>query len=63
VLEGLIAGITAAKGYGAGVAVASFIAELTEGRMSPPLDRRGHGPPAASSWAGTHSVSGEGSAP
>jgi uncharacterized membrane protein len=40
VLEGLIAGITAAKGYGVGVAVAWFIAELTEGRMSPPGPKR-----------------------
>ena len=33
-LQGLIAGITAAIGYGVGVAVAWFVAELTESRMS-----------------------------
>ena len=34
VLQGLIAGITAAIGYGAGVTVAWFVAELTETRLS-----------------------------
>jgi uncharacterized membrane protein len=34
VLQGLIAGITAAIGYGVGVTVAWFVAELTESRMS-----------------------------
>src|SRR5918997_3391044 len=33
-LQGLIAGITAAIGYGVGVAIAWFVAELTESRMS-----------------------------
>jgi uncharacterized membrane protein len=35
VLQGLIAGITAAIGYGVGVTVAWFVAELTESRLSP----------------------------
>jgi uncharacterized membrane protein len=34
VLQGLITGITAAIGYGAGVTVAWFVAELTESRIS-----------------------------
>ena len=34
VLQGLIAGITAAIGYGVGVTIAWFVAELTESRMS-----------------------------
>ena len=34
VLQGLIAGITAAIGYGVGVTVAWFVAELTESRLS-----------------------------
>jgi uncharacterized membrane protein len=40
VLQGLIAGITAAIGYGVGVAVAWFVAELTESRMSRGLRHR-----------------------
>lgn len=40
VLQGLIAGITAAIGYGAGVTVAWFVAELTESRLSPGFRRR-----------------------
>ena len=40
VLQGLIAGITAAIGYGAGVTVAWFVAELTESRMSPGFRHR-----------------------
>jgi uncharacterized membrane protein len=40
VVQGLIAGITAAIGYGAGTTVAWFVAELTEGRMSPGFRRR-----------------------
>lgn len=40
VLQGLVAGITAAIGYGAGVAVAWFVAELTESRLSPGFRRR-----------------------
>src|SRR5688572_7818190 len=34
VLQGLIAGVTAAIGYGVGVTVAWFVAELTESRLS-----------------------------
>ena len=34
VLQGLIAGVTAAIGYGGGVTVAWFVAELTESRLS-----------------------------
>src|SRR3954452_4377533 len=40
VLQGLIAGITAAIGYGVGVTVAWFVAELTEHRMSVGSRRR-----------------------
>ena len=40
VLQGLIAGITAAIGYGVGVTVAWFVAELTESRMSAGFRRR-----------------------
>jgi uncharacterized membrane protein len=40
VLQGLIAGITAAIGYGVGVTVAWFVAEVTEGRMSPGFRHR-----------------------
>jgi uncharacterized membrane protein len=40
VLQGLIAGITAAIGYGAGVTVAWFVAELTESRLSRGFRRR-----------------------
>ncbi|HLM06852.1 MAG TPA: alpha/beta-hydrolase family protein [Blastococcus sp.] len=40
VLQGLIAGITAAIGYGLGAAVAWFVAELTESRMSAGFRRR-----------------------
>jgi uncharacterized membrane protein len=40
VVEGLIAGITAAIGYGAGVTVAWFVAELSESRLSPGVRRR-----------------------
>jgi uncharacterized membrane protein len=40
VLQGLIAGITAAIGYGVGVTVAWFVGELTESRMSPGLRHR-----------------------
>jgi len=40
VLQGLIAGITAAIGYGAGVTVAWFVAELTESRLSPGFRHR-----------------------
>jgi uncharacterized membrane protein len=40
VLQGLIAGITAAIGYGAGVTVAWFVAELTESRLSAVFRRR-----------------------
>jgi uncharacterized membrane protein len=40
VLQGLIAGITAAIGYGVGVTVAWFVAELTESRMSAAFRRR-----------------------
>jgi uncharacterized membrane protein len=40
VLQGLIAGVTAAIGYGVGVAVAWFVAELTESRMSRGFRRR-----------------------
>ncbi|WP_244524426.1 alpha/beta hydrolase [Trujillonella endophytica] len=39
-IQGLIAGITAAMGYGVGVTVAWFVAELTEGRMSAVVRRR-----------------------
>src|ERR671939_1578640 len=39
-LQGLIAGITAAIGYGLGVTVAWFVAELTESRMSARFRRR-----------------------
>src|SRR5688572_32579034 len=40
VLQGLIAGVTAAIGYGVGVAVAWFFAELTQSRMSAGFRRR-----------------------
>src|SRR4051794_41699035 len=40
VLQGLIAGITAAIGYGLGVLVAWFVAELTESRLSPAFRHR-----------------------
>jgi uncharacterized membrane protein len=40
VLQGLIAGITAAIGYGVGVTVAWFVAELTESRLSPGFRHR-----------------------
>jgi uncharacterized membrane protein len=40
VLQGLIAGITAAIGYGVGVTVAWFVAELTQSRLSPGFRRR-----------------------
>ncbi|WP_206340116.1 alpha/beta hydrolase [Blastococcus litoris] len=40
VLQGLIAGLTAAIGYGVGVAVAWFVAEVTESRMSAGFRRR-----------------------
>src|SRR5687767_8464582 len=40
VLQGIIAGITAAIGYGLGVAVAWFVAELTESRLSAGFRRR-----------------------
>jgi len=40
VIQGLIAGITAAIGYGVGTTVAWFVAELTESRMSPGFRRR-----------------------
>ena len=40
VLQGLIAGVTAAIGYGVGVTVAWFVAELTESRMSAGFRRR-----------------------
>jgi uncharacterized membrane protein len=40
VIQGLIAGITAALGYGVGATLAWFVAELTEGRMSPGFRRR-----------------------
>src|SRR4051812_36158185 len=40
VLQGLIAGVTAAIGYGVGVTVAWFIAELTDSRMSAGFRRR-----------------------
>src|SRR3954465_9324074 len=39
-LQGLIAGIAAAIGYGVGAAVAWFVAELTESRMSAGFRRR-----------------------
>ena len=40
VLQGLIAGITAAIGYGVGVTVAWFVADLTESRLSPGFRHR-----------------------
>jgi uncharacterized membrane protein len=40
VLQGLIAGITAAIGYGVGVTIAWFVAELTESRLSAGTRRR-----------------------
>jgi len=40
VLQGLVAGVTAAIGYGVGVTVAWFVAELTESRMSAGFRRR-----------------------
>jgi uncharacterized membrane protein len=40
VLQGVIAGITAALGYGAGTSVTWFVAELTTGRLSPGSRRR-----------------------
>jgi uncharacterized membrane protein len=39
-LQGIVAGITAAIGYGVGVTIAWFVAELTEGRLSPGARRR-----------------------
>src|SRR5687767_3502757 len=39
-LQGIVAGITAAIGYGVGVTVAWFVAELTESRMSAGFRRR-----------------------
>jgi uncharacterized membrane protein len=39
-LQGFIAGITAAIGYGVGVTVAWFVAELSETRLSPAFRRR-----------------------
>src|SRR3954463_9148505 len=39
-LQGLITGITAAIGYGVGVTIAWFVAELTEARMSAGFRRR-----------------------
>jgi uncharacterized membrane protein len=39
-IQGIIAGITAAIGYGAGTTVAWFVAELTEGHMSAGFRRR-----------------------
>jgi uncharacterized membrane protein len=39
VLQGLVGGITAAIGYGVGVTIAWFVAELTESRMSPGVRR------------------------
>jgi uncharacterized membrane protein len=39
-LQGIVAGVTAAIGYGVGVTVAWFVAELTTGRMSPGFRRR-----------------------
>ena len=39
-LQGIVAGITAAIGYGVGVTVAWFVAELTQGRLSPGFRRR-----------------------
>jgi uncharacterized membrane protein len=40
VLQGIIAGISAAIGYGLGAAVAWFVAEITESRLSAALRRR-----------------------
>src|SRR3954471_22661878 len=40
VVQGVISGITAAIGYGAGVTVAWFVAELSESRLSPAVRRR-----------------------
>jgi uncharacterized membrane protein len=39
-IQGIIAGITAVIGYGAGVAIAWFVAELTEPRITPGFRRR-----------------------
>src|SRR3954468_16348344 len=39
-LQGIIAGITAAIGYGVGTAIAWFVAELTESRLSARFRRR-----------------------
>jgi uncharacterized membrane protein len=39
-IQGLVAGITAAIGYGIGVTIAWFVAELTESRMSAGFRRR-----------------------
>ncbi|WP_197029029.1 alpha/beta-hydrolase family protein [Blastococcus sp. URHD0036] len=39
-LQGLVTGITAAMGYGIGVAIAWFVGEVTEGRMSAGFRRR-----------------------
>src|SRR3954453_3329678 len=39
-IQGIVAGITAAIGYGLGVTIAWFVAELTENRMSAGLRRR-----------------------
>jgi uncharacterized membrane protein len=39
-LQGIIAGLTAALGYGVGVAAAWFVAELTASRMSAGFRRR-----------------------
>src|SRR3954454_7654764 len=40
VLQAIIAGITAAIGYGVGTTIAWFVAELTTGRLSPGFRRR-----------------------
>src|SRR4051794_34533198 len=45
-LQGIIAGITAAIGYGVGVTVAWFVAELTESRVSARFRRRAWQVPA-----------------
>src|SRR3954451_10798221 len=40
VLQGIIAGVTAAIGYGVGVTIAWFVAELTEGHVTAGFRRR-----------------------
>src|SRR3954470_822351 len=40
VLQAIIAGVTAAIGYGVGVTIAWFVAELSESRMTPAFRRR-----------------------